>query len=167
MKYLKLGFRDAGFFRSPDTKDYVLDIDGQKKRGTCKRYVSPITSHHISNMLHVLMGERPKASLRKTLIERQEDIFEIANNSYLKIDSFVASNKNGEYYPGESITTKKTVFNSYWKKPSPIYWKRIENLLDSELSTQFIDLLDRLFKCDTLSHYKCADAIDKLTEEFL
>ena len=170
MKYLKLNFRNAGYFQdSSRSKDFIFDLGGQKKRAEGNRYVAPITAHHISNMLHVLMGERPKASLRQTLIEKQEDIFQIANNSYLKIDSFTALNKtkNEYYYPRESMTLRKAVWNSFYTTQTLIYWKRIENLLEEDLSLQFITLLDKLFKCDTIMKYSCESALTKLNKEFL
>jgi hypothetical protein len=170
MKYLKLNFRNAGYFQdSSRSKDFVFDITGQRKRKTCNRQIEPITVNQISNMLHVLMGERPKASLRETIIERQDDIFQIANNSYLKIDTLMTYNKKNKksYFPKESMTTRKSVYNSYSTSANLIYWKRIEDLLESDLYKEFINLINDLFGYDVIEKHTCQEALLILNKNFL
>ena len=66
--YLILTFKNAGWFPNNRGNDRISDITGNRKRNGSKQYVEPISSFHISNMLHVLLGERPKPSLRKTTV---------------------------------------------------------------------------------------------------
>jgi hypothetical protein len=126
MKYLVLSFKNAGWFpnNKRGSKDHTYEVyfDEKKNGFFVKRdnrknipsYVEPITIHHVSNMLHVLFGERPKPSLRKTPIPKVDDIFNIAKNSYLKIDNYQYSNNKGDNFPvTEIIKTKKSVHNSH------------------------------------------------------
>lgn len=152
MKYLKLNFRNAGFFIvHKATKDFVFDLNGQRKRKDVfygnQQKVS-ISVNQISNMLHVLMGERPSATYRDTFIEKIDEIFEIANQSYIKIDtpSFINKTKNTKYYQSESVTIRKSVHNSYSTAPDLIYWKRVENYLTDDDNSGYLELLKVLSK---------------------
>lgn len=168
-KYLFLKFRNAGYF--PDqsrTKDFMFDLDGKRKRSEHIQYVEPITVHHISNMLHVLMGERPKASLRKTLIERNENIFNLANNGYLKIDTILTFNKSKDIYefPSETITIRKSVFNSFSPAPDLIYWERVKRLLEDDLYSQFINMMNDILNTNVVEKYTCVDAVKMLRDGY-
>lgn len=166
-KYLFLKFKNAGFFRSAfASKDFVFDLNGKTKRKESVHYVEPITVHQISNALHVLMGERPAPSLRKTLLKRIDDIFDMANNGYLKINTIqIPNKKNGTFrYPEESITIRKAVYNSYSTAPETINWERVRRLLEYDLYNQFLSILNELFKENVRENYTCVDAVSKLRE---
>jgi hypothetical protein len=154
-KYLKLNFRNAGFFNvNKDTKDYVFDLNGQQKRKDVfygKQQKVSISVNQISNMLHVLLGERPSPTYRETLIETIDSIFKIAEKALIKIDTPIYVNKNGvKYYQGETLTTKKAVYNSYSTAPEVYYWKRIENRLGEHFN-KFTVVLSKILGYDVLS----------------
>ena len=160
MKYLKLNFRNAGFFTvHKNTKDYVFDLNGQRKRVDVflgKQQKVSISVNQVSNMLHVLMGERPSATYRDTYIKRIEEIFNVANNSYIKIDnvSFINNTNNKKFYQSETITTRKSVWNSFSTAPDLVYWQRVKNLLTDEddysLFTQMIITFNNILRYDVL-----------------
>jgi hypothetical protein len=161
-KYLFLEFENAGFFRDMSrSKDFVFDLNGQRKRIDTFQYIEPITVHQVSNALHVLMGERPVPSLRTTNLQRIDDIFEMANNGYLKIESVkeVNEKKNFSRYPEQTLTMRKSVYNSFSTAPAIINWERVRRLLENELNDKFHLLLNKLFKIDVKSTYICEDAI--------
>jgi len=63
-KYLMLDFKNASLIRChKGTKDKIIDPVGDQyktDRSVDMEFVEPITVQQISNMLHVLFGERPK-----------------------------------------------------------------------------------------------------------
>jgi hypothetical protein len=176
MKYLKLNFRNAGFFTvHKDTKDFVFDLNGQRKRKEVfygKQQKVSISVNQISNMLHVLMGERPSATYRDTFIDKIDDIFEIANKSYIKIDSptFINNSKNTKYYQSESITIRKAIYNSYSTAPDLVYWKRVENFLtddeDNSLFFETLKVLSNVLGYDVTSK-TAMDVFDELRTNHL
>jgi hypothetical protein len=169
-KYLFLEFENAGFFRDMSrSKDFVFDLNGQKKRIDTLQYVEPITVNQISNALHVLMGERPAPSLRTTNMKRIDYIFEIADNGYLKIDSVkeVNEKKNFSRFPEQTLTMRKCVYNSFSTAPAVINWERVRRLLENELNDKFHALLNQLFNVDVKSTYPtCEDAISLLRKKY-
>ena len=168
-KYLFLKFDNAGFFRDMSkSKDFTFDLNGKAKRAESLQYVEPITVHQISNALHVLMGERPVPSLRKSLMTRIEDIFDIATNSYLKIDTIKIPNKtNGTWrFPEQTLTMRKAVWNSFSTAPTLITWERVRRILENDLFYQYISLLNDLFQIDVRSKYTCVEANKLLKKQF-
>jgi len=171
MKYLKLSFRNAGFYTvNKNTKDFMFDINGQHKRKDVlygKQQKVSISVNQISNMLHVLMGERPSATYRDTLINPINSIFQTANKSYIKIYTsfFINKNKNVKYYPSESVTIRKSVWNSFNPAPDLVYWKRVENFLtndiDNSLYLEFVKILNSILEYDVLKK-TFLDVIDEL-----
>jgi hypothetical protein len=116
-KFLVLDFKNAGFFnKNPKTNDVILEYDTYSNRGSAKQFVEPITYFQISNMLHVLFGERPSPSLRGSIIKPIDYLVTKAKESYLRIDTMenIKPNKNGrKSYPSEVIQLKKAVWNSF------------------------------------------------------
>jgi len=144
-KFLVLEFRNAGLFRKHrNTKDKMFDMCGRRDRKTETEFIEPITVHQISNMLHVLFGERPKPINRDTVYNNIPYLFNKALESYLRIDSYKDSKGN---FQSETIQTKKSIGNS-WSTQSFVYWKRINNLLGDELYKEFIDILTSVYKID-------------------
>jgi hypothetical protein len=175
MKYLKLNFRNAGFFTvHRDTKDFIFDLNGQRKRKDVlygKQQKVSISVGQINGMLHVLMGERPKPTYRDSFIESIDAISNIASQSYIKIDtpSFVNKSKNTKYYQNESVTLRKAVWNSWNPAPDLIYWKRLENLLtndeDNSMYTQMIELFCKLLGYNVIKK-PALDVIDEIRLKF-
>jgi len=125
-KYLHLEFRDAKLYPLKDgrgrlTKDKIFDINGRRDREY--EFVEPITVHQISNMLHVLFGQRPKPTHRETVYQRSEYLFQKAMDSYLKLNT-VLDNKGNLIR--ESTQTKKAVHNA-WSTTAFITWSRVKD----------------------------------------
>lgn len=145
-KYIKLRFENAKLFpKNKKTNDYISNVSITKKGKLIfthsKRsdekitsFKEPITVHQISNMLHTLIGERPVPSFRETFYKRNEDIFNIALNSFIKIDSpKVKKNVNGEEvqtFITEFTKVNKSVWNS-WAKPKKLHWFKIKKYMDN------------------------------------
>jgi hypothetical protein len=157
-KYIKISFKNAKLFpKNIKTKDVVtnLTIDNKgkfilkhskraEKINSC--FKEPITVHQISNMLHTLIGERPVPSFKKVFYSRNEEIFKLANNSFIKINSpKTTKTVNGELietFINETITTDKASWNS-WSKPKVIHWFKIQKFLGENFDT-FIGLLSEV-----------------------
>lgn len=113
MYYLTIEFKNAKWFNNNNYKpvDQIFDLDGRRPRyDKLKKFLSPyykcpIHYNHVSNMLHVLMGQQPAASLRKTIFKPIESILDVAKNSYVRLD----------LYNSELINTKKCLTNSHVK----------------------------------------------------
>jgi hypothetical protein len=148
MKYLKLEFKNAGLFNDNRfSKDKSFDnISGNIDRCNIQTFDEPITVHQISNMLHVLFGERPIPFNRTCLYSKCDDIFDIANNSYIKIDSHTKLNTktNKNDFIKETIQLKKAVYNSY-NAQQYITWETINKYLESDLFEEFLSILETEF----------------------
>jgi hypothetical protein len=143
-KFLVLGFKNAKQFKPGKYKDKVGDLSGTKDRDSMNFFVEPITKFQVSNLLHVLFGERPSPSLRETLIPRIDYYFDKAENSYIKLDSLKVKNKKGEDgFIYETMQIKKSVWNS-WNPQSFIYWGKVKLLLEENYDN-FINLLTELY----------------------
>ena len=147
-KFLILEFRNAGLFRKnkyKKSKDKIFDLNDRRERFLEPEFVEPITVHQISNMLHVLFGERPIPSNRKVSYKALSYIYNKALKSYLKIETI--KNENGNF-PKETIQIKKSVYNA-WNTQSFLYWERIKKLLEEpDLINEFVDVLSEVFSCD-------------------
>lgn len=152
-KYLKLSFENAGLFRNKKTKDFVFEYESHSKRSKEKFFIEPITVHQISNVLHVLFGERPVPSLRNVVYKKVDYYFQKALDSYLKIDSFMRFNKytNKEEFVSEKLQTKKAVSDS-WNNGKYLYWERVSKILEPELFEKFKELISNEFKINPMDY---------------
>lgn len=160
-KYLILNFKDAKLFRKDRVSENkkCKDISFTpynstfKKRNNIEPFIEPITVHQISNMLHVLFNERPVPSNRKVFYKRNETYFNIAQKSYLKINTPTFYNKslNKNVYQGEFIQTKKAVWDSVVQKP-PYNWELVKQYFwrYSEFE-EFINYANDFFGYNVLS----------------
>jgi len=158
MKYLILKFQDAKLFRNKDSQDKVTDyLYGNSDRGKQKFFKEPITTYQVSNVLHVLFGEKPVPSLKKMMpfYKKNEDLFEKANNSYLKFDSYyrrLNKNKDKFIYITEIMQTKKSL-NISWNPVSYFNWERIRLKIGDENFKLFLELLESNFGVTTKSKF--------------
>ena len=148
-RYLLLQFDGAGLFRKINknginyaSKDFVFDVDGNRfSRDEIPCFIEPITPYQISNVLHVIFGERPVPSLRKSYYSKNGYYWEMALNSYLKIDTI--KTEFGEY-PAEKFRTNKSVGNS-WVKKVTLTWELINLYVnDNEKYYRYITYLSEL-----------------------
>lgn len=152
-KFIILEFTNAGFFKKhKGTKDFIFDINGKRKRVESKFYKEPITVNQVSNVLHVLFGERPKPSLRGVAFDKIDYYFDKAMQSYLRINSYTRFNKNlnSDEYISEFMQTKKVV-NDAWSTVDFVYWERIRKTLGKELYNEFKSLLSDLFEVSDIT----------------
>jgi len=173
--YLFLDFKNAGWFNSNEnTKDYVYNINGKSKRINTKKYVEPITVFQISNMLHVLLGERPKPSLRKTddnYIKEIDIIKNFALNGWIKINPYTYYDNKFEKTSilSEKLKTKKCQWDSTNKQCS-IYWKKIEQYLENSLYDEYIGILKQTLNIKNVYQYtvvECLDLISKISNSLI
>lgn len=147
--YIVLRFRNAKLFRNKrTTKDKVFDDNVNKRdRFGIPWFVEPITVHHISNMLHVIFGERPVPTVRETGIPygKNKDIFEMAKNSHLRLDVFYHEAKDGkQVLVDETVRIKKAAPDAWEPNPAPLYWERVRKIM----ANNFDGFYDKL--CDVL-----------------
>lgn len=150
--YLVLEFKNAKFFKKhKGTKDFVFDLKGKRQRVETLFYKEPINVNHVSNVLHVLFGERPKPSLREVAFGNVEYYYQKALQSYLFIDALkVYHKKNDTYeYVSELSQVKKIAHNS-WSKSTFIHWKRVSQNLGEELFNELIQILSDIFEVDDI-----------------
>lgn len=146
MYYLFIDFKNAGFFRKPKTdsgiKDFYNKFGTHDSRKNLPWYNEPITHYQVSGMLHVLMGERPKPSLRPTVFNDVEYINFLAKNAYVKITTpYKYKDKNGnDQYFKEIIKTRKGVWDSN-SRFAHHTWEKIKNYLGQILFDDFINTL--------------------------
>jgi hypothetical protein len=153
-KALLIKFINAGIF--PETRwssDKMYDLDGKTKRKDAPVMQIPAGKfdwRHVSNVLHVLMGERPVPTIRKTLLKPDLSIQGAARKARVAIDTLC----NDRGYEGvEMMNARKTVKDAWQTskiayflggKPVQIkggllYWARLERLLGEALLNDFID----------------------------
>jgi hypothetical protein len=117
MECLILRFKGAGIFNPKWSKDKVFDAAGMHDRktfGTIDVPVGCLSKRHISNVLHVLMGERPAPSIRASFIKPIESIRKLADGARVKIDSLITLDKKGnKHYLKETKTVRKSIPNCW------------------------------------------------------
>lgn len=146
-KYLVLEFRNAGLFRkNRNTKDISFNDGERIKRTDISEFVEPITVQQISNMLHVLFGQRPVPMNRTVFYSQNQYLVDKAKESYLNITS-LKDNKGG-LIP-EKIQLKKAVHNG-WNPVVYVNWERISKFLEPELFQKFISDMNKILGVDCL-----------------
>jgi len=157
-KYLVLRFENAGLFTTNrNTKDYVFK---SRKNGVHKRvddqnfnFQEPITIYQISNLIHVLFGERPVPTFRDVFYKPLDYYYNKAGESFIKIDNYKKYNKNKNIheYTNEIVQTKKALWNSY-SKIVDINWFIIKKYLkknnSDDILEYFISESNRIFNID-------------------
>lgn len=143
-KYLILDFKNAGLIRTNrNTKDKII-INDRKDCKTYERLIEdefdePITVHQISNLLHVLFGERPVPKNKPVCYNMVDHYFQMALNSFLKINNFTDSKGN---YVSEKIRLNKSSWNA--KAETKMNWELTRRLLDEHYQI-FIDMVKEVF----------------------
>jgi hypothetical protein len=165
-KFLILEFRDASLIKSHrGTRDKFSDPNGRGlkvDRGECTQFVEPITTQQVSNMLHVLFGERPKPKNRYTFYSRIDYLFEKAKESYIKIDNI--KDKYGNYQ-SELFQTHKPFWNST-QTSSFMNWNRVYKLLGNDLYTFFTSVIKDVFNQtpETITFITLSDLLKESTD---
>ena len=145
MKILKISFRNAKLFSyASNNKDYVSDLIIRKKRNEQLMFKEPITVFQVSNMLHKMFGERPVPSFRNVCYKKNDEVFELAQNSYLKINTLKIYNKykKREEFISELMQVKKHAGNS-WTKTPIIFWAKIKKYFGDDFN-EFIERFNKI-----------------------
>ena len=158
-KLLLLEFKGAGFFKRAD-KDYVIlsNTVRAKRIDVGKRFLEPLTYHQVSNMLHVLFGERPCSTLRNTIYQRIPYYDDMAMNTLLKITTpEIESEKKN--YGEEAIILNKAIWRS-WNPNPHITWEVIRRYLAEDFQW-FLSEIEREFGVDpfSLTFNECKERI--------
>ncbi len=165
MKYLRLKFHNAKLFEKDKyTKDFISTVSTNSKGNIIysreKRkdrllynFISPITVYQISNVLHVLSGERPVPSLRETFYRPNNKLFDIALSSYLRIDSPMQTiQRDGSCIKTpikETVTLSKSPSDSWSNNPTQ--WFKIQKYLSPDLFNAFTCELSSIAGYDVTS----------------
>ena len=142
-KFLIVKFRDARLIKSKG--DFIIDYMFENEKGksypyTEKRNINnhnyfqePITVYQISNMIHVLFGERPVPTHRTVFYQKNKYLFDKANDSYLKYtdiyhygDMVKSYYNDKEYLINEFKILNKGHYNSNLKNPY-VHWEILKN----------------------------------------
>ena len=146
-KYIIIKFRNAKLFRNKKTKDKVFDDhERQRDRKDIPWFKEPITVHQVSNMLHVLFGERPIPTVRDVVLHygRNENIFNLAQDSLLRIDSLQVKNAKGEpELIQETTRLSKAVGNSWNPQSYPLHWERVRKYMGAQFD-EFVQHIEAL-----------------------
>jgi hypothetical protein len=143
-KFLILDFKNSGLFRTNrNTKDKIIINDGR----VCRKYErsiedefdEPITVHQISNLLHVLFGERPVPKNKPVCYNVIDHYFEMASNSFLKINNFIDGGGN---FVSEKIRLNKSSWDA--KAETKMNWELTRRLLDEHYEI-FLEMVKDVF----------------------
>lgn len=164
-RYIKFSFYNAKLFpKNIKTKDFVSNIGVTKKdklifqrtkRAELEHgnFIEPITMYQISNMLHTLVGERPVPSFRYTFYSMDDNIFNLAKNSLLRIDSPKATKiikgETNQKFIDEFTKVNKSANNS-WRKYNTIQWFKVKVMMDTHFDG-FINLINNALGYDVLN----------------
>lgn len=178
MQCVIIKFKGAGLFDSwKYSKDKVCDIYGMQDRRKFRYINVPpgnLSKRHIGNLLHVLCGERPSPSIRRTLINPIHRITNLAGKARVRVTSVI----NREKYISEVKTIRKAIDNAWQTathdiflngKKQPLkglmYWERLKEYLGNELYGKFCKLVEQLLGKEDLS-LRLEDIVERLNAQF-
>lgn len=172
-KYLHIIFNSAKLFpRKRESSDFIVDFSVKEhnryktiSRNNLPRFAKPITVNHISNMLHVLMNERPIPSFRTVQYKRVDKYYDMANNSLLKFTTLNRVKIDDKHYAydvinplddieidaTEKIQIRKSVHDSFSKSDNGIYWERLRRYLEPNEFNEMIRLMNIITNYDVLT----------------
>jgi hypothetical protein len=180
-KYLVLKFRDARLFM--DKGDYIVDYNIEYKKpyphtenrmNYGHRYFEePMTIYQLSNMIHVIFGERPVPTHRSVPYEKNEYLFEKTKNSFLKYTDHLHKNelvtsfhkiKNKQVHLTEFKKLAKGHFNSTLKNPN-VNWETLKlNFINEQEFNKFTEKCDNLLNISSFEH-KLIDVREMIIEK--
>lgn len=186
--YLKLKFENAKLFRPMSKGGFKANppkthhLSGPLLDRESYGFVEPITVNQISNIIHVLMGERPVPSFKWSVAKHNDYYYEKAKNSFIKFDNLltVIDKKNEVKVIKSFISTAKAMGNSNVKQ-TYYTWTDIEYFLSTQLNNPenlknfdemlsqykldrreltFIETLNYIFDSGDISHlFECLSNI--------
>ena len=170
MRYIKINFQSAKLII--DESNYDLNV-------TDKNFVDVnhiIKLEPLSNMLHVLLGERPVPTNKMSFNKRINFIDDVVKNAYIKIDSALTYKTNGGVLkPNIEFTQgKKPLWNSNTKNiftkinenenaKGYINWTQLKRRFLLNNMEKYYLILDKINKCSPIKNPWCEMS---LTETF-
>ena len=145
---LILEFKDAKLIRTNNHTIDRISVFGEKsfKRGEAKfsNFKEPITKFQISNLLHVILGERPVNTQRASSYKNQNWIMALAEDSLIKYNSpKVRVNKKGELsYIKEKTTLNKASWDAW--NSGIINWEMLRNYCESNFG-EILEEFSKIF----------------------
>ena len=167
-RILILEFRNAKLIRTHvDTKDRFTNFNEpsiNRNKSGFSNFVEPITKYQVSNLLHVIMGERPVNTQRACNYKAQSWIMELADKSMLKyITPKIKMHKDKEAsYPKEKTTLNKSVADCF--NDGVLSWETMRNYCESYFDDILLEF-EKVFK-DPLK-IKFSDIVDTISNERL
>jgi hypothetical protein len=182
MKCAIIKFRNAGIFHKSLSCCDSITINGELvPRKTVERIEVPVgtlSKRHISNLLHVLMGQRPVPSLRKTNMKHVAEIKALADVARVKITSFQYDDSKGNpRYQSEIKSVRKVRSDCNYSTQHKITldgietsigggiftWEKLKYYLNTDnLFEDFVSLCKELLGEDCVND-RVEDVIGKLT----
>jgi hypothetical protein len=156
-KALIVRFKNARIFSDPRrSSDKMISGRAKIDRRVAPRINIPegtLDTRHVSNLLHVLAGERPVPTLRASCMQRDREIYDLARESLVKVE---------EVGRDETKTVRKAVKDSWntvtlWYhlngkneriKGGLIYHDRLRRYLGNDLYGRFMEVLEGVSGCD-------------------
>lgn len=171
-KALIVKFKNARIFSYPRySSDKMISGRTKIKRRFAPRINIPdgtLDFRHVSNLLHVLAGERPVPTLRKSCMQKDQQICDLARESLVKVD---------EISRDETKTVRKAVKDSWntvtlWYhlngknvriKGGLIYHDRLRRYLGNDLYERLLYVLKDVSGCsDPRCDFSAHEAIEYL-----
>jgi len=195
--YLVVEFKNAKLFRvnkygNKNEKDLVIEngkfrsrtvvqaADKENnipKKVITKYFEEPITKKQINNLLQVLVGDRPKPSLREVHYKNREDLMSVAEDSYLKLDiSNVNIDKSGNRHVRTEVTSLRKAHWNSTSKYNNINYETIRRYCKDILGTydvfySLMELSKVVLNVDTIENikkqYTCIELLLKLQKIFV
>lgn len=104
-----------------------------------------IHSEFIKNVITVLVGKRPVSRYRSTCVGNDSLFKDIADRSFVKVESFIDKDKDGNpIYVYEKMTTRKCLDNSWG--PANISWHRVQMMATKSLYDNIYAIAKRYYE---------------------
>lgn len=153
-KIIKLGFSDAGVFFNNITdfkqKDRIIKngvVIGKRNYQNDSFKEVLIHVNHVSNLLHVMCNKRPVPSFRKVIWGRDEEIHNLAKQSYVKINGLKTNSFHDDniFLFSETIQKAYSSWNS-WKTNVVIGWHKLYQIMGDEWFECFVSYVNNDLK---------------------
>lgn len=153
---LVVNFRNAAVFTDPArSSDRMISGRDRVKRSEAPRVELPADTldvRHVANMLHVLMGERPVPSFRKSGAKPDAHIWAMARQARVRItmtgEEEIKTVRKAIRDPWNTITLRYRLNGEdVMVKGGLLYHDRLARFLGPELYGKFLELVSRVSGC--------------------
>jgi hypothetical protein len=167
-------FKNASVFEnSRSSNDRVFHNGNSLSRSKADRLLVPenkIDVRHVSNLIHVLMGERPTPSLRSSGAKKDPEIVKSAKNARYKLNR-ISSRETKFCRKAVGDSWQKTAYHYSLKdgikqvKGGHLYASRLKRYIGSQLYEEFLKLSDSIAaKNSPKKHLTTRERIELLSQ---